>query len=461
MGFFALYMMVSLGLTGFGLFFIFEDQFPSQDPLLVLCGFLGYWLVAEFFLRYLMQQLPYMDVRPFLLMPIKKDTLVHYLLLRSGLNFFNFLGMFIFIPFSIVLLLQGYDPWQVFAWVFGIFCLSETVNYINFLINKSDKIFGFVAAALLGIFALEYFDILEITSGLGNGFYALYSNPIWVLLPLILVMSLYALNFNFLRRRIFLDASLQKKARTISNADLAWTKRFGALAPFLQLDLRLIWRNKRTKTQVFLSLLMVLYGLIFYTMDSFGNTSAMMIFVGLFMTGVFLMNFGQFIPAWDSSYFSLMMGQNIPLRQYLESKALLITISVVIMFLLTLPYVYFGWEALAINFTSALYNIGVNLPVILFFGGFNKKRIDLESSPVGNMQGVSATQFLIMIPLLLVPILFYLLFKFLFSFEVALFVLGVLGILGMLLRNTLMQSITQFYKKRKYGMLAGFAQKNT
>ncbi len=55
--------------------------------------------------------------------------------------------------------------------------------------------------------------------------------------------------------------------------------------PFLQLDLKLIWRNKRTKMQVFISLAMILYGLIFYGMDAYGQTSTIFLFVGNFMTG--------------------------------------------------------------------------------------------------------------------------------------------------------------------------------
>lgn len=460
MGFFALYMMVSLASTGAVLFFILEDQVPGTDPLLTLCGFMGYWLAGEIFIRYMMQQLPYMDVRPFLLMPVKKGKLVHYLLLRSGLNFFNFLGLFIFLPFSIVLLVQGYPPLQVLSWLLGVFLLAEVVNYINFLINKSDRIFAVVAVLLLGAFSLQYFGVLNVSEGIGTGIYALYTTPWTLLVPALILVVVYLLNYRYLRDRIFLDASLKRKVKQVSQSDLSWTRKFGSLAPFLQLDLRLIWRNKRTKTQVFISLLMVFYGLIFYSIGDYSNTSAMIMFVGIFMTGIFLMNFGQFIPAWDSSYFSLMMGQNIPLRQYLESKALLISISVVVMFILTIPYVYFGWEALAINFSAALYNLGVNLPVILFFGAFNKKRIDLESSPVGNMQGVSATQFLIMIPLIIIPLLFYFALKFFFSFEVALYVLSAMGILGMAVRNSLMNYITGFYKKKKYGMLAGFSQKD-
>ena len=232
------------------------------------------------------------------------------------------------------------------------------------------------------------------------------------------------------------------------------------MAPFLQLDLKLIWRNKRTKMQVWISLLFALYGLIFYTQDVYANMVVMHVFLGIFMTGIFLANFGQFIFAWDSAYYGMMMSQNIPLRKYLESKALLITVSIVVMFIVTIPYAYFGWKVFLVNVACAFYNLGINIPVILYFGSFNKKRIELDKSPVGNMQGTSAVQFLIMLPVLGAPILLFSIFNYLISFEVAVGVFIALGLLGVAFRGKLLDAVTNQYSKKKYGMLAGFKEKN-
>jgi hypothetical protein len=53
------------------------------------------------------------------------------------------------------------------------------------------------------------------------------------------------------------------------------------------------------------------------------------VFVGILMTGVFMLNYGQFVPAWDSNYYGMMMSQNIPMKQYLNSKAVM-SVSVLI-----------------------------------------------------------------------------------------------------------------------------------
>ncbi len=53
----------------------------------------------------------------------------------------------------------------------------------------------------------------------------------------------------------------------------------------------------------------------------------MHIFAGIFVSGGFLFTFGQFVPSWDSSYYQLMMTQNIPYKGYLSSKWWLIVIA--------------------------------------------------------------------------------------------------------------------------------------
>ena len=459
--FLGIYMFVSLVGLGAMLYVILEKLFPEADPMVKVSEFMVYWILVELFFRYFMQKLPVMDVKPLLMLPIKKSHIAHYVLGRSGLSFFNLLGPFLFVPFAIVLLTKGYPPLNVLGWLFSIGCIILFINYLNFIINKNDKILIGLGALIALFYALEFFDVFSVSKFTGILFYALYENPSLALIPLGIVLVLYQTNYTFLRNRIFLDASLKKKTKEAVTSDLTWTKRFGHIAPYLQLDLKLIWRNKRTKVQVFMSLAMIFYGLIFYNMGDFGTTSPMMVFVGIFMTGIFLMNFGQFIPAWDSEYYSMMMAQNIPLRDYLESKAGLITVSIAVMFLLSIPYVYFGWQALLINFSCAVYNLGVNIPVILFFGSMNKKRIDLTKSPLGNMQGTGAAQFLVGIPLFGAPMIIYGLLVVFISFEAAMMALTVLGAMGFIFRKQLLDKITEVYRKKKYGMIAGFKEKNS
>lgn len=460
MGFIAFILLVELAAFGGFLYDILRGQFPTQDPMWVLSHYVVYWILAELFFRYFMQKLPVMDIRPLLINNITKSKIVHYILGRSAFSGFNLLTLVTFFPFAIVLVVKGYPQLNVWAWLLSMILLALTLNYINFLINKSDKVLGVILGLFVTFYALEYFNVLEVKTFFAPIFHGLYAYPLTVFIVLGLLGLAYAANFSNLKKVLYLDGALKGKSTEAKTKDLAWTKRFGEMAPFLQLDLKLIWRNKRTKMQVWISLLFVFYGLIFYTQEIYASMVVMHVFLGIFMTGIFLANFGQFIPAWDSAYYGMMMSQNIPLRQYLESKALLITVSIVVMFFLTIPYAYFGWNIFLVNTACAVYNLGVNIPVILYFGSFNKKRIELDKSPVGNMQGTSAVQFLIMLPVLGAPIVLFAIFNYAISFEVAIGVLVTLGVIGFLFKNKLLDMVTKQYAIKKYGMLHGFKQKN-
>ncbi len=460
MAFMGLYLLASLAILGGTLYFILRKLAPTEGPMWVLSQFLIYWVLAELFFRYFMQKLPVMDIKPLLINNIKRAKIVNYILGKSIFSGFNLLTLVTFVPFAIVLLIKGYPAVNVSVWLLAMLAMALCANFLNFLINKNDIALGVIIALLVLFWGLEYFGIISITNLFGPIFHALYAYPLTVLIPLGVLLALYFLNFNHLKKILYLDGALKGKAKEAKASDLTWTRRFGEMAPFLQLDLKLIWRNKRTKTQVWISLLFVFYGLIFYTQEIYANMVGIHVFLGIFMTGIFLANFGQFIPAWDSAYYGMMMSQNIPLRKYLESKALLITVSVVAMFFLTIPYIYFGWKVFAVNTACAIYNLGINIPVILYFGSFNKKRIELDQSPFGNMQGTSAVQFLVMLPVLGAPILLFSILNWLVSFEAAISSLVGLGILGYAFKNKLLDFVTQQYANKKHVMLQGFRQKN-
>jgi hypothetical protein len=351
---------------------------------------------------------------------------------------------------------------SMIAWTVAVIGLILSVNYINFLLKKKfvDDLKAMLPYMLIALilYGLERFEVFSVTEFFGSGLNYVLEMPFLALLPLLLVFALFKWNQKELKSRFYLDESLRGKVTEAKSQDFEWLRRFGGIAPFLQLDLKLLWRNKRPKTLIFISLLIMGYGLIFYPNDTYQDMPAFFVFVGIFMTGIFMINFGQFIPAWDSSYYSMMMAQNIPLKQYLNSKAALITFSIIILTILTTPYVYFGYNILLINIVCALYNIGVNVPVLLYSGSYNRKRIDLEKSPVMNYQGTGAAQWLVGIPLMIIPILiFWLLNKF-FSFEVAVAILAALGFLGIIFRNPIFNAIVQSYKKNKYAMINGFKQ---
>lgn len=464
MAFIAVYFLFSFLLLGIGLYPLLKEFFPEKSPMVIVNNFVVIWLVSELFVRFMMQSLPIMNVRPMMINNIKRKEMIRFVLWKSLFSFYNILTPIVVIPFGIWCITKGdYSTIQIIAWIIAMLSLVASANYANFLLKKkfADNLkalipYLVVAVALAG---LEYFEVFKISTFIGELITWIFKYPFLTLIPVLIAYGLYRWNFNYLKHNFYLDSGLKGKTTKVETTDLSWTKRFGSIAPFLQLDLKLIWRNKRPKTTVWMSLLFLAYGLIFYPNPTYSvEMPAFMVFVGIFITGIFVINFGQFIPAWDSSYYSMMMSQNIPMRQYLDSKAGLMYFSIVVLALLSTPYVYFGVNILLLNLACAVYNAGVNVPLILYAGSFNKKRIDLEKSPVMNYQGTGAAQWILGFPLLLIPIiLWYVVYKFVDQ-SFATLTLGVIGIIGLLLRNLFMEKIVKAYKAKKHTQISGFKQ---
>ncbi len=456
---FALYFVVSFAALGFFAFPILNKLYPGQDPLVLVNQLLLFVFFGDLVFRYLMQKLPVMNIKPLLHLPIKKSILVHYVLLKSTVSFFNIMTLFFFIPFSFQLVANNYAASGVLGWLFTIVGVILCINFINFLINKSPKALTIIGSLLAVLIGLYYFKILPVGEFSALLFNGLVENPIYGLLSIPVVVFLYRMNAKTLREKVYLDDAVNTAIKEVNSADLSWTDRLGDLAPFLKNDIRLIWRNKRPKTVFLMAFAFVFYGLIFFTNDVYQEKmTSMLIFAAIFVTGGFVINFGQFIPAWDSAYYKMLMSQNIRYKKYLESKWLLMTVTTVVLYFLSIPYLYFGIDTFLMITAGAIYNIGFNSLFLLYAGSFNRKHIDLNKSGFGNTQGTSATQFIIVLPLLGFPMLLFWGCSALFGFTTGIAMIALVGILALVLKKYCMNFIVSKYISDKYAAIHAFGQ---
>lgn len=462
--FLALYFSGMFLLFGIALFPLIKEVSPEADPMQVVNRFALAYFAFELIFRFMLQTLPVMDIKPLMHLPIPKIKVVNFVLIKSLFSFYNLLPLFLFIPFGILCIIQGgYGTLNILGWIIGMYAITLCVNYFNFIIKKrfTENLKALIPIVILGLTLalLDYLKIFQISVYFGEILNILVDRPYLALVPIVLLVVLYKWNQNNLYGKFYLDAGIKGKSKTANTRDFVWTKKFGSIAPFLQQDLKLIWRNKRPKTTIYLSFIFLAYGLIFYPNEAYQGMPAFFVFVGIFITGIFMINFGQFIPSWDASYYPMIMAQNIPMRQYLASKMGLITFSVIVLAVLSTPYVYFGWNILLLNIACALYNMGINIPLLMYAGSFNKKRIDLDKSPFMNYQGTGASQWLVGLPLMLIPIFFFWIINKFINYEVGVGFLAVLGIIGLILRPAILNFLVIRYRKRKYIMIEGYKQK--
>jgi hypothetical protein len=458
----AIYFGGSALMLGVGLFFIIKKTFPEADPIIMVNNYLVYWILFELMLRYFMQQLPVMNIKPLMAIPIKRNTVIHYLLGKTTISFFNFISLFLFLPFSVVLLFKGYPVSNVLIWFFALMCIAMSINFLNFLINKSNVVFYGIATVLVALIGLKYFNVYDASEPFGVVFNSLYNQPFLAIIPFSLMIVLYYINFKFIRKGFYLDDAVSKKIKEVNATDLSWMNRFGKVAPFLKNDIKMITRNARPKQVVMMSFLFLFYGLFFFTQKIYIEEMPYLLgFASIFITGGFLLSFGQLVPSWDSEYYKLLMSQNIPYRQYLESKWYLMVFAVIIAFILSTPYLYFGMDIYLIIAAGALFNIGLNTFITLFGGALNRVPIELDTKAkaFSNTNGFNPTQLLIALPKMILPIIIFFIPYHFISFNAGIITLALSGVIGIVFKNFFLNKIEQVYQKGKYKTIAAFSEK--
>lgn len=458
MGFLIAYFTLLFLVLGIGGFYALKKM--NLDPLVTINKFLVYYFLFDLAFRLMLQKIPVLNIRPLLVLPIKRPTIVHFSLGKTALSFFNILHAFLFIPLSVVLIYEGYDVASVVYWHLGVFALVYINNFLNIILSNKDQLFGIFLAIVAVLGGLQYYGYFDVTLYSAPFFEALFHTVGVFLIPLVILGLLYYYTFVYFKNELYLDAGLAVKGEIAKTEDLTWLNQFGTLGTFLKNDIKLIKRNKRSKTTVLMSVLFLFYGLIF-----FGNPTqpqVMYIFAGIFVSGGFLFTFGQFVPSWDSSYYQLMMTQNIPYRGYLNSKWWLIVIATFASTILASFYLYFGWQVYLTIVAGAIYNIGINSHLVLLGGAFTKTPIDLTQSQgaFGDKKAFNVNTMLLSIPKLVLPLLLYGLGKYFGGQELGLAFVALAGVIGFALRNWVFLQIEKIYKREKYKTIAAYKQKS-
>jgi len=420
---FILYMLGG----SFGLYFYIEKEL-KQDPLVVINKFLIYWIIFDLIFKYALQKMPVLNIKSLLILPIRKKKIVSYALGKTIFSFFNIIHAFFFIPFSVLLVVKGNHPMtNVLAWHLG----------VMFLI----------------------YDITIYTTPFFQG---LYDISFMFLIPMVAVAVLVGIAFSYFSKILYLDAGLAVKAKNVKSENLDWLNRFGKTAIFLKNDIKLIKRNKRSKTTVFMSIMFLFYGLLFFPgiVEAY-NSPVWRIFAAIFVTGGFLLTFGQFVPSWDSAYYPLLMTQNIRYKEYLSSKWWLMVIATLISTVLASGYLYYGVEVYIAILVAAIYNIGVNSHIVLWAGAYVRTPIDLTSNKkaFGDKQSFNIKTLMLALPKMALPMVLYAIGHYAYSPYAGYGLVAISGVIGFAFRGIVFNKIEKIYTTEKHKTLWAYKQK--
>ena len=463
LGLFPLALYVLFVLVVLGLFFDKIVWIPKGD--LGSVGLLNAHLLTLFFgmlvLRFFFQRPPRMEILPYLHLPLKRTQLVQYFQAASLVSLHNVYPLLFFVPFWARYVAGG--PWgsaTALAWLMSLFVCLLLSHYLNTLIrialDRYAKAFLIVATAIIGFQLIDQLLGAHLVNRASSLLFdPLIRGDLRLLLPLtLLTLGAFVVSSQALLHTL----RTERVAATQRQRALPGVLTFGRspIGNLIVLEMMMMWRNKRTKQYVLISigvstaytaLLLSDYNAIF------GNVMAAA--VGLFASGVFALNYGQLMFAWESRYFDGLLARKIQLQHMVLAKFMVLMGSCLGLFVLSLPL--FFWlppNLLMLHVVFLFYNAGVTSILMLALAVFNRKRVNSAEGSFFNYQGFSLMHWLWIIPTILPPAL--LLFFLEATPETAMSFIAMLGLISMLLIWPWSMVLSRFLARRKYLMAAGF-----
>jgi hypothetical protein len=465
LAFLALLLLSYVVLLGLVLKKIIEKGFESTDAYATLSGVLVYFFLFEFMYRYFVQKLPVIELERFLHLPIKKSKIIHFLLGRSFVSPLSLIAPLLFTPFAIQEVAPRFGTAAAWSWLFCILFTSWSLHWLMLWFKQKFE------DSLIGIGAV--FAVLLL--GAGSTYYGWYNlgsivKPVfdWSLttpLPAavlgLLFLVTYGLACSYYYNNAYLEDLTQEENVSFVNQDFGFFSRFGLAGELANLEWKLIIRHKKSRTYLMLAGFFLLYGLIFYTNPMYQSEtgfSHMFVFVGSFITGIFMLQYGQLFLSWNSANFDFFLQKRTGIEALIKGKYLLFAVTSCLCLLASVPYVYFGWDILLIHMATFLFNMGVIMHLVIYLSLWKPKPMDLSKGAMFNYEGVGIAQFLMIIPMIGAPYVIYLPFALLVNQYAGLLALGIVGIAGILAFPYLSKISIDKVLQNKYEISSSFRQ---
>ncbi|WP_425635789.1 DUF5687 family protein [Algoriphagus yeomjeoni] len=464
LGFLAIMLLGYLLMAGIFLSRILGEIAEGQDPIEVLNSGLIFFFLVEFMYRYFLQKLPVIELESLLHLPISKKKIMHMLLGRSFFSPLSIIALILFSPFAFTEISMQYGVQGAISWLGTILFISWTLHWFMLWFKQrfEDSLIGVVIVFVIlllggGSTYMGWFNLGEIVA-------PFFTLAMGSFLPLAIMLVLcfvgYYMAFSYYLNNAYLEDLAKEEEVRFVNQSVGFFSRFGMAGELADLEWKLIIRHKKSRTFLMLSAFFLLYGTIFYDNPAYkdGPMQNIFIFVGIFITGIFMIQYGQLFLSWNSGYFDFFLNRKDGIKNLVRGKYLLLLSISLLCFLLSIPYVYFGWSFLLIHLATFLFNAGVMIHLIIYLALWKPKPMDLNKGAMFNYEGVGAAQFLMIIPMMVAPYVIYLPFAMFFNFYAGLAALSTVGVIGIIFFNKLSTININRVLANRYEISSSFRQ---
>lgn len=444
--------------------FVFRDSFPSMEPYHIFNMLIFIILFIDFILRFLFQQNTSQEIKPYLLFPVKKKTIIYSFLFRSALNKYNLIGFFLFIPFALITIPKYYGFTGVLSYILGLYLLIIMNNYwqrlCKTLIQQGIIFYLLPILFYLAIICLEFFIkgniISKFTMNLGEAF--ILGNLLYFIITILAIIALVIANEKIERHYLYNELSKVNDTKISTVSDYKFLNNFGLIGTYLKLELRLALRNKTVKHQVRMGfVIMIAFSMILGFTDTY-DTTFMTNFICIYNFSIFAILYMSSIMSYEGNYLDGLMSRKGSILNILKAKYYINCLVLLIPFIFLLIPVSQSKISLFMVISYFFFTAGFVLAVLMQLAVYNKKSIPLNTIITRGNRGKNLSKTLLSSCAITIPLILNSILTSIFEQGVAYSIILFIGLIFIITHNIWICNIYKRFMKRRYENMEGFRQ---
>ena len=447
---------------GVSLPFMFEGLVPNMEPYHIMNQGFIYVMLADFLIRFIGQPSVSQEIKPYLLMPIKRKKLISLLLLKSGLDSYNFLWFFVYVPFAFLTVIRFYGFGGMFLYLLGIWLIFVFNNYwylLCKLLLAEKTIWLLLPTAIFGAlgaaeFLFDGLPISRFTMDLGEGF--IEGNPLSFLFMLVCIGVMFFINLKLQQRMIYNELSKKEDTKIKHVSEYKFLDKYGEVGEYLRLELKLIARNKTVKTQFRMGIIVMLAFSFLVAFTDVYDGTGMISFICLYNYAILpIMTLGQ-VMSFEGNYIDGLMSRKESIFNLLRAKYYLTTLIILVPFFFMMFPVAKDKITLLMAVAYLIFVVGFVFFMLLQLAVYNTRTLPLNANLMKSNKSSNWIQGLITGGAFTLPLIIDSLLSALFPKEVAHILLIVIGIGFIVTHNLWIKAIYKRFMKRRYKNMEEF-----
>ena len=427
----------------------------------IMMGAAIIYMAIDYLLRFIVQTTPGMMVKPYILQPISRYTAIECFLIGEHVSGYNFLWLFMFVPYGIILLFAGESFWLVFYEVIAaeilIILNSQIYLFFRTLINRT--VLWLIPA--LALYALPFVPmvitrkestvekVFEVCSTTGMS--------LWFLpVVLIIIACLFFVNRYFQFKYVYEEISKKAERQLKHVSQFAFFNRFGLVGEYLKIELKSNLRNKTMRTRCIFSLVAVVIFTLLVSYTSIYDNELMQNFWCIYCFALYGMTALIKIMGQEGNYIELLMMHRENLIALLQAKFWFYTGVLIIPFVLMLPAVFAGKYNLLMVFAYMLITAGFLHFIIFQLAVYNKQTIPLQLKVTAKGNFENGMQLVIELFAMFGPVAIAGLGYLLVGLTYTYIFMCVLGLAFVVTNHIWIRNIYNRMMKRRYENIEGF-----